>query len=370
MRKTIARALTVLGALLLLYAGASLVATFTQLAQAADRIHAGAGQPLFWTLLVLAAALLLYPLWLLLRLPRAMRPPADPAQMPAYRAWLQAHLAAHPLPAVQEPARQGDPDAALAALGVEAERMARETAAGVFVGTALIQNGRLDGLVVLGSQLRLVWRMAALYRLRPTPRQLWFLYSNVAGSLLVSGSLEELDYAEVVAPVISAAAPALAGAVPGMQGVSSLLVNSLANGAANALLTLRVGLITRAYCTPLSPPDAQAVGKSATLAAAGLLGSIVAEQGRRVVRSLWAGAAGLVADSVGSAADGVKRASSAGVQAVSQMAGSAIDGSGTLLRKSAIAVGDTVGDAKDSIVQAADKLGSAAQRWRKKDTDA
>lgn len=367
MRKTIARALTILGGLLLLYAGASLVATFVQLAAAADRIHAGAGQPVFWTLLALAAALLLYPLWLLMRLPRAMCPPADEAGMPAYRAWLQAHLAAHPLPAVQEAARQGGPQAALAVLGAEAEALVRDTAAGVFVGTALIQNGRLDGLVVLGSQLRLVWRVAALYRLRPTPRQLWFLYSNVAGSLLVSGGLEDIDYAEVVAPVLSSAAPALAGAVPGMQGVSSLLVNSMANGAANALLTLRVGLVAQAYCAPLARPDAQAVRKSATLAAAALLGAIVAEQGRRVVRSLWSGAAGLVADSVGSAADGVRRASSAGAQAVSQMAGSAIDGSGALLRKSAIAVGDTVGDAKDSLAQAADKLGSAAQRWRRKD---
>lgn len=367
MRKTFARALTILAALLLLYAGASLVATFVQLAAAADRIQAGAGQPLFWALLALAAALLLYPLWLLMRLPKAMRPPADEAAMPVYRAWLQSHLAAHPLPAVQNAARQGDLETALAMLGAEADVRVRDTAAGVFVGTALLQNGRLDAWVVLGSQLRLVWRVAALYRLRPTPRQLWFLYSNVAGSLLVSGQLDDIDYAEVVAPVIGAAAPALAGAVPGMQGASALLVNSLANGAANALLTLRVGLVAKAYCAPLSKPDAQAVRKSATLAAAALLGTIVAEQGRRVVRSIWAGAAGLVVDSVGSAADGVKRASSAGAQAVSQMAGSAIDGSGALLRKSAIAVGDTVGDAKDSIVQAADKLGTAAQRWRRKD---
>lgn len=367
MRKTIARALAILGALLLLYAGASLVATFVQLAAAADRIHAGAGQPLFWGLLVLTLALLLYPLWLLMRLPRAVQPPADEALLPAYHDWLAAHLAAHPSPAVQEALRQSGLQAALDVLGDEARTLARDTAAAVFVGTALLQNGRLDGLVVLGSQLRLVWRIAALYRLRPTPRQLWFLYSNVAGSLLVSGRLEDIDYAEVVAPVISAAAPALAGSVPGMQGLSSLLVNSMANGAANALLTLRVGLMAQAYCAPLERPDALAVRRSATMTAAALLGAIVAEQGRRVVRSVWSGAAGLVADSVGSAADGVKRASSAGAQAVSQMAGSAIDGSGALLRKSAIAVGDTVGDAKDSIVQAADKLGTAAQRWRRKD---
>lgn len=367
MRKTLARALTVLGALLLFYAGASLLATFGQLAQAADRIHAGAGQPLFWTLLALSLALLLYPLWLLLRLPPAMCPPQDEEGLPAYRAWLQAHLAAHPLPAVQQAARDQDLPAALAALGAEADALVRQTAAGVFAGTALVQNGRLDGLIVLGSQLQLVWRIAALYRLRPTPRQLWFLYSNVAASLLVSGSLEDIDYAEIVGPVIGAAAPALAGAVPGLQGVSALLVNSMANGAANAFLTLRVGQVAKAYCAPLERPDAQAVRHGATLAAAAMLGDIVAEQGRRVVRGVWSGAASLVTDSVGSAADGVRRASNAGAQAVSQMAGSAIDGSGALLRKSAIAVGDTVGDAKDSIVQAADRVGAAAQRWRKKD---
>lgn len=370
MRKTFSRALTVLAALLLFYAGASLLATFGQLAAAADRIHAGAGQPLFWALLALTLALLLYPLWLLLRLPRALRPPQDAAGLPAYHAWLQAHLAAHPLPAVQQAAQAHDLEAALAVLGAQADALVRQTAGAVFAGTALVQNGRLDGLIVLGSQLRLAWRVAALYRLRPTPRQLWFLYANVAAGLLASDSLEEIDYAEIVGPVIGAAAPALAGAVPGLQGVSALLVNSLANGAANAFLTLRVGQIAKAYCAPLQLPDARAVRQGATLAAAAMLGDIVAEQGRRVVRGVWSGAASLVAESVGSATQGVRRASSAGAQAVSQMAGSAIDGSGALLRKSAIAVGDTVGDAKDSIAQAADRIGAAAQRWRKKDRDA
>lgn len=83
MNKTITKALTLIGLFVALYVVASLLAAFTQLAASADRIYQGAGQPIFWILLVTFTGLLLYPLVLLLQIPKAMSPPHDKSE-PGY----------------------------------------------------------------------------------------------------------------------------------------------------------------------------------------------------------------------------------------------------------------------------------------------
>mgnify|MGYP001488412168 CR=1 FL=1 len=322
MKKTLTRALALLAAAVLLYAGASLAATFTLLADAADRLYPGAGQPVFWALALLALALALYPVWLLLRLPRAMTPPPDPteAERRAYEDWLRRHLGAHPDPEAQALAREGDVAGALAVLGRRADALVRQTAGQVFVSTALLQNGRLDGLVMLGAQLRLVWQVAALYRLRPTPGQLWYLYSNVAGTMLLATNLEDIDFAGIASPIVHSVAPSVVSAVPGLQAAGGLLVNSMANGCANAFLTLRVGLIAKAYCAPLADPQAPAVRQSATVAALGMLSAIVGEHGTRLSQAVWTGATGAVGRAAGSVAGGARRAAAATTDAAKSLA--------------------------------------------------
>ncbi|MEG1116413.1 MAG: hypothetical protein RSE46_15360, partial [Janthinobacterium sp.] len=118
MNKVFIKVLAVVSVVAALYAVAAVVATFTQLAAAADRIHLGAGQPVFWSLLAVFCALVLYPLVLLLRLPKAMQPPVDASaqEHAEYADWLQHHLAQPPDSAVAALASGGDVPAALLAL--------------------------------------------------------------------------------------------------------------------------------------------------------------------------------------------------------------------------------------------------------------
>lgn len=354
MNKTFAKVLGIASLLLALYALAAMVATFTQLAQAADRIHAGAGQPLFWLLVALFTALIVYPLILLLRLPKAMQPPqADSAaELAGYQAWLQRHLAQHPRPEVSALAAGGDVAGALQLLGNDADALIRNTAGNVFVSTALIQNGRLDGLVLLSTQLRLVWQIAALHRLRPSPRQLWYLYANVGGTMLVASNLQELDFAEIAGPIVHSAAPSVIASVPGMQGIGNLLVNSMANGAANAFLTLRVGLIAKSYCAPRARPDRSAVRRSATLAALAMLSGITQEKGAQIAKGIWSGVTGSVTQAAASVAEGARRTGSAAGskvadagKAMAAKAASATDAVGTFSRDAALSAADAVGNA-------------------------
>lgn len=318
MRKTLKRILTLLAAALVFYGALSIVGTLSMLANVADRIWLGAGQPVFWVLLLCAAVLALWPLWLLQRLPRARTPPeSDDAQAASdWRQWLTEHLARHPDATVRASAQAGDVAAALDLLGGQADKLIRQSAAQIFVSTAVLQNGRLDGLVMLGVQLRLVWQLALLYRLRPTPAQMWYLYSNVAGTVMLASNLDEVNFAELTSPLVHMAAPSFVGAMPGMQAIGNLLVNSLANGSANAFLTLRVGLIAKAYCTPLVAPQAQSVRQSATLAALGMLSTIAKEQGSRVSQAVWNSVKGGMGQAADSVVNTAKQASSATTGAV------------------------------------------------------
>ena len=301
MSNTVRRLLACAALAIVGYFVVSLVATLAQLANAAELALPGAGRPVFGSLAVVFALLLAAPLILWQRLPKPLQLPAegDPAALAAYRAALLARLQGHPLLVAAPPQSDADLLAALAVLDAEAERLVKDAAGAVFVSTAVMQNGRLDGLVVLLSQLRLVWRVAALYRQRPSPREMLALYAQVGGSVLVADSVQEIDFAELSTPLVSAAFPSLQGGIPGLQGVSTLLVNSLANGAANAFLTLRVGLLARAYCATLAAPPVGEVRRAISAEALALVDGIVKAHGQRIAQRAW----GLFKDSFAQATE-------------------------------------------------------------------
>jgi hypothetical protein len=170
---------------------------------------------------------------------------------------------------------------------VEADSVVRRTASTVFLSTALMQNGRLDALILLFTQIQMVGRVARIYVQRPSPRELIRLYLNVAGTAFISSGLESLDLGEMVAPLATSVVPALKGGIPGLSGISALLVKCVSNGAANAFLTLRVGEVARRYCELTSRTSPELIRKSATAAAVQHLGRIVRENGALVVRKIW-----------------------------------------------------------------------------------
>ena len=152
-------------------------------------------------------------------------------------------------------------EAAIAHLSKEADLVVRRTASTVFLSTALMQNGRLDGLIVLFTQIQMVGRIARIYVQRPSPRELLRLYANVGGTAFVASGLESLDLGEMVAPLAVSVVPALKSGIPGLSGISALLVKCVSNGAANAFLTLRVGEVARRYCELTSRHSPEAIRK-------------------------------------------------------------------------------------------------------------
>ncbi len=288
--KTGMRAIIVALALLAgFYFATALLANIGGLAAVADRVRAGSGDYVFWILCVALAVLLAAPVVLFFAQPPALVAPhsAEGPEYEAFRRAFAARLKANPLLAgapIESEAQMAD---ACARLNIAAEAAIKETASTVFVSTAIMQNGRLDGLIVFLTQIRLVWRIARIYTQRPSPRQMAYLYGNVGVNALVAENLQEIEFMEIAAPIVTSIIPSLKGAMPGFQGISTLLVNSLANGCSNAFLTLRIGLMTKMYCESLIRPEASLLKRNATVRALALVGGIARTQGERVVKNAW-----------------------------------------------------------------------------------
>jgi hypothetical protein len=266
-----------------------IVAGVTSLISLADRIHPVAGTAVFWTILLAAGFFTLYCVIAYARLPAALIPPAETSgpEHEVYLEALRARLTNNPRACDLPLATAEEIEAAVGHLSKEADKVVRRTASMVFLSTALMQNGRLDGLVVLFTQIQMVNRVARIYVQRPSPRELVRLYANVAGTALIASGLESLDLGEMIAPLATSVVPALKGGIPGLSGISALLVRCISNGAANAFLTLRVGEVARRYCALTSRCSREAIRKSATAAAVHHLGRIVRENGALVVRKIW-----------------------------------------------------------------------------------
>jgi Domain of unknown function (DUF697) len=286
-------ALGVVSMLSLIMAGA------TSLISLAERIHPVAGTIAFWSICLAAGFFALYCLITYARLPAALVPPKEtsgPRHDAFWRA-LRSRLATNPRTRDLPLDTPADVHAAVARLSKEADSVVRRTASTVFLSTALMQNGRLDGLIVLFTQIQMVNGIARVYVQRPSPRELIRLYANVAGTAFVASGLESLELGEMVAPLAVSVVPALKSGIPGMSGISALLVKCVSTGAANAFLTLRVGEVARRYCELTSRSSPEAIRKSATAAAVQHLSRIVRENGALVVKKIWASTGRALIDS-------------------------------------------------------------------------
>ncbi len=323
MNKIFMRMIALIAVFVCSYAALSLISSVSQLALALDQFSPGVGQPFFIVLCTILSVLFLTPIILFYRLPKPLIPPAQQSG-PEYEHYIHLlrsrlirnkHLIGETLDSEQQIKQ------AMSKLGVKADELVKQHANSVFVSTALMQNGRLDGLIVLFTQIRMVWLIAHLFYQRPSPRQMLYLYGNVATNVILAQNIQEIEMTELAAPIVISIVPSLNGAIPGMQGISNLILNSLANGSANAFLTLRVGIMARMYCESFTMPVGMLVRTGATRKALEMLGSITKEQGNLVAK----GAMDIVGRKFGAMVKGAAAAGDAFVGSA-KAAGGAIAG--------------------------------------------
>ncbi len=184
------------------------------------------------------------------------------------------------------PKTEADIPEALALLNNEAEKVIRDNASWVFVSTAISQNGKLDGLITLFIQLKMIYRISKIYYQKPRLKELYKLYSNVIVAVFLTTQIEELNISEHLEPIVSKFTPGkMIAGVPGIGQSIGLLTNMLFEGSANCFLTLRIGLITKEYSDFLNFEDNHQIRRNCTKEAAGLLGKIISNNSGKITRA-------------------------------------------------------------------------------------
>ena len=317
----LAKIVTFVGLFVLLAFGIFVVNQTADVVRLASTISPELGTSVLVGLLVLYAGLLITPLVLYLRLPAPLVPPKTDqgAEFEAHLEALKRRLRANPQLRDHPLATRDDVEAALLLLDQSGEEVVRAAAGGVFLATAVSQSGRLDALLVLSAQMRLIWRLAHHYYQRPSLRDMLHLYANVGATAFLAAEIEDIDIAAEIQPILastlgSSAIGGVAQSVPFLGAASGLVVNSTFVGATNAFLTLRVGVIAQRYCGALMVEERRRLRRAAVARAGVLLGAIVSNG----VKTLAASAS---------------RASVSGVKSVSGSLGRTTRTTGSRLRK-------------------------------------
>ena len=124
----------------------------------------------------------------------------------------------------------------------------KEWAKSVFMITAVSQNNLVDSAVLMVMNYRQVEDLVLATGFRPTRAQMFRIYANILTTTLVSYCTSE---------VLSdlAGETTLAGAMANLK-IPGVISESAIQGAVNALLTLRIGYVTRTFL--MEGPDALA----------------------------------------------------------------------------------------------------------------
>ncbi len=140
----------------------------------------------------------------------------------------------------------------------------------VMISTAISQNGRLDFFTVIVVNIKMIKEIVQLCGFRPSFRKLAKLTINVFSTALIAEGLEDLDLSEVLPQSTLSTISELPLVKP--------LMSSVTQGISNALLTLRIGIVTRKYLfTDAEEVTKEKVRRDALLEAAGMLPSVIGD---------------------------------------------------------------------------------------------
>lgn len=121
----------------------------------------------------------------------------------------------------------------------EINRIIRKNAKTVLVSTAICQSGKLDMYTVISINIKMIKEIVVKCGFRPSYPKLGKLAVRVFSTALIAESLEGLDFSDIFP---QSTVNYLAD-VPLIKPIAT----SLIGGISNALLTLRVGVVTRNY---------------------------------------------------------------------------------------------------------------------------
>ncbi|MDY0277679.1 MAG: DUF697 domain-containing protein, partial [Acholeplasma sp.] len=152
----------------------------------------------------------------------------------------------------------------------EINKIIRKNAKTVMLSTAISQNGRLDLYAVVVVNIKMVKEIVELCGFRPNMKNLAKLTINVFTTALIAEGLENMDLNDI----LPNSTMNILGEIPLIKP----LISSVLQGISNALLTLRIGIVTRKYLfSDAHEITKEQIRRGALLEAAGMLPGVVGE---------------------------------------------------------------------------------------------
>lgn len=152
----------------------------------------------------------------------------------------------------------------------EINRRIKKHAKTVMISTAISQNGRLDFFTIIVVNLKMIKELVQMCGFRPSYKNLSKLTINVFTTALIAEGLENLD----INDVLPQSTMNTLGEIPLIKPILS----SVTQGISNALLTLRIGIVTRKYLfTDAKEITKEKIRRDALLEAAKMLPSVVGD---------------------------------------------------------------------------------------------
>jgi len=149
-------------------------------------------------------------------------------------------------------------------------KIIKKNAKTVMISTAISQNGKLDFYTVIVVNLNMIKELVVMCGFRPSYKNLAKLTVNVFSTALIAEGLENMD----ISQVLPQSTMNTLGEIPLVKP----LLSSVTQGISNALLTLRIGIVTRKYlfsdAKEISKED---IRRNALLEAAKMLPSVIGD---------------------------------------------------------------------------------------------
>lgn len=150
----------------------------------------------------------------------------------------------------------------------------------VMISTALIQNGRMDFFAVATVNLRMIKELVVMCGFRPSMKNLSKLTVNVMTTAIIAEGLENMNLSDVLPTSTMNAI----GEIPLLKP----FLSSALQGVSNALLTLRIGIVTRKYLfSDAKEITKEEIRRGALLEAAKMLPSVIGNGMVLFPKSVW-----------------------------------------------------------------------------------
>lgn len=135
---------------------------------------------------------------------------------------------------------------AIAICNKNADQVVKAAALSVGVFSAISQSGRIDAIILIVNNIRMINKIIGIYRLRPSVLDVIKLYSLAGGAAFLADQIEEMGIDELAADSLQSL---------GFSGLPVPLVGKFVDvaiqGTFNAFLTMRVGYAVKNACGAL-----------------------------------------------------------------------------------------------------------------------